>query len=150
MSEEALSMKTIWKRKWLVVVATLAMVLSLGAVAWAATDGGVATDEEVASDAVAQEGTAEVGAAVSEGDSETTATGVGAGLRQGLKERREKMMQRLEDLREKMTPEDQGVYDELSQTIKELRATIKEARQDLAATLKELRQLVGKYRDNES
>jgi vacuolar-type H+-ATPase subunit I/STV1 len=141
-------MKTMLKRKWLVMAATLAIFLSVGAVAWAATDEGVTNST------VAGEETVVTVGAVAESDSNATVAEAGSGPRQATREAREQWLKRkaakMQELREGMTPEDQAVYDELVETLKEKRAALQEARKDLAATLKELRDLAHKYLDAQS
>jgi hypothetical protein len=141
-------MRTMLRRKWLVIAATLAIFLSVGAVAWAATDEGAAAGTAT------QEETGAVNAAVAEDDSGTAVEGAGAGLRQATKEARQQWLKhkaaKMEELREDMTPEDQALYDQLVETLKEKRAALQEARKDLGATVKELRELAHKYLDAES
>lgn len=142
-------MKRIWRRKWLLVTAALAIFLSVGAVAMAATgdDGSTPIQSTEACGAagvvVAQAGSDE--------PSLTAAARPGLGNRQALKEKRDQRIKRHEALmqllREKMTPADQATYDRLVQTAKDQRATLQKARDDLAGTMKDLRELAEKYLD---
>lgn len=130
-------MRSIWKQKWLVVIGAVTIFLSIGAVAWAATDSQPATD----------------------GVSLSTATGDIAGLGQGsaadrreaAKERREQRLewqqQLMQLLRGEMTPADQAQYDQLVAAAQDKREALKEAREDLADTLKQLREFTNKYLD---
>ena len=127
-------MKRLWRRKWFFMALTLAVFLSVGAVAWAA-------------------GTGEEQAAI-EGQEVLIATGRSDRLtREALEERRELRIQRQKALmqlvRDEMTAEDQAVYDRLVQTVKEQREALAEARRALKSTLEELRDLTDKYLENE-
>jgi hypothetical protein len=130
-------MRRIWKQKWLVVIGAVTIFLSIGAVAWAATD--------------SQSATGGVSLSTATGDTSGAGAGPGAALRQAAKERRaerfERQQQLLQLLRGEMTPADQASYDQLVTAAKEKRDALKEAREDLAATLKQLRDLTNKYLD---
>jgi hypothetical protein len=154
-------MKSIWRKKWLVAVIAVAIFLSVGAVAWAATgDDPVATDE-------ASDTTATTAAAATSTDSIDVAESLIAGLAQSLgdgsgtpaeraaaatkavRARGEKWLQRqaaiMEKLRESMSASDQALYDKLVETFKQQREALKEARKNLADTTKQLRDLRDKY-----
>jgi hypothetical protein len=142
-------MRRIWRRKWLLAAAALAMFLSVGAVAWAAgsddgrTPGAPAGTQAAAGFVLAQAGSSE--------QSLATAARPGLGNKQAFKEKREQRIKRQEALmqllREKMTPADQAAYDRLVQTAKDQRVTLQKAREDLASTVKDLRELAKKYID---
>jgi len=126
--------KRLWRRKWLFMALTLAVFLSVGAVAWAA-----GTGEEQAT---------------AEGQKVLIAAGrQDRPTREALEERREQRIQRQKALmqlvRDEMTAEDQAVYDQLVKTAKEQREALAEARQALKSTLEELRDLTDKYLKNE-
>jgi hypothetical protein len=154
-------MKSIWRRKWLVAVIAVAIFLSVGAVAWAATgDDPVATDEATAA-------TSTTGASAASTDSTDIAESLIAGLAQSLgdgsgtpadraaaatkavRARGEKWLQRqaaiMEKLRESMSASDQALYDKLVENFKQQREALKEARKNLADTVKQLRDLRDKY-----
>lgn len=139
-------MRSIWKRKWIVIPVAAVILLAVGAVgAVALADPGDDSGEEPALVATAATPAAEVAAGES-----------GAGLTQvaqNVKDRRAKLKERLErikkrwaDTRVKMTPADQAAFDQLQNTAKTQRETIQEARKSLAETLKQMRALVQKYR----
>jgi hypothetical protein len=137
-------MRSIWQRKWLVVIGTLTIFFSVGAVAWAATG-----DEAVSGTGTrATSGAASLLTTGSE-DEEATCLTPGAAWRQARQERREQRIERQEALydalRGDMSTEDQAAYDELKATIEEERTALQEARENLAATLRELRELTDKY-----
>jgi hypothetical protein len=143
-------MKRIWRRKWLVIAAAVAIFLTVGAVAWAAAGNGSATG--AASTAVATDNTAATVAPAAAGtDSSTTAGGLGAAVRKALHERRQQIIKNrealLQSLRKDMTPADQALYDQLVAKAKEQRTALQQARQDLTQTLKQLRDLANKYRN---
>ena len=141
-------MKRIWRHKWWVMIVTVAVFLSVGAVAWAATDDGTAGSTPAAS---AAEDEVLPGFCAAVGD----VTGVAAAdvreRMQNMRERGERWLQRqqalMERLREQMDAADQALYDELVTTAKEQREALKEARQNLAETMKQLRELRNKYLD---
>jgi len=141
-------MKGLWKRKWLVVAATLVIFLSVGTVAWA-TSGGAETPAAPAA-ADSEEGILLASTAFAE-DEVAAAERPGAAVRQAMRERREERIKHhqalMQLLREKMTPEDQVAYDRLVQEAKDQRTALQQAREDLAGTLKELRELADKYLD---
>ncbi len=127
-------MKHLWKRKWLLMALTLAIFLSVGAVAWAAGNGGspaVSDEQQILTAAVRSE----------------------RPTREALKEKREQWIERhkalMELVREEMTPEDQAAYDQLVQTAKEQREALAQAREALKATLVDLRELTDKYLSRE-
>ncbi len=143
-------MKRLWKRKWWVIAATLVVFLSVGAVAWAATDQGQAADlgtgvvEDTDIVDVTQPGAC-IRQALGEAGSE-----IREAMREGREQRLKNRAERMEALREEMTPEDQALFDQLVETAKDKRETLQEAREDLASTLKELRELAKKYLDGQS
>jgi hypothetical protein len=130
-------MTRIWKQKWLVVIGAMTIFLSVGAVAWAATD--------------SQPATAGVSLSTVTGDGTGLSQGSAADRRQAAKERREQRLERQQQLmqllRGEMTPADQAAYDQLVAAAKEKRDVLQEAREDLATTLKQLRELTNKYLD---
>ena len=142
-----------WTRKWLITAATLAMFLSVGAVAWAAGgDGTQAPDPGVGNQITANSA---VLALAATGQQALAAPGTSEPkAREALKQKREQRIKRLEALmalvRDKMSPEDQAAYDRLVQTAKDQRAALQQARQDLTKTVKDLRELTNKYIDGGS
>ncbi|OFW57511.1 MAG: hypothetical protein A2133_01930 [Actinobacteria bacterium RBG_16_64_13] len=142
-------MKRIWKRKWLVIVATAAVFLSLGAVAWAATGDDPATDPS-ATIVAAADTTGGALTAVAEDDT-ATATGPGAAIKKAVREKKQQWLKRqaalMQLLRDDMTPADQALYDQLVAEAKQKREALQEARQDLNQTMKQLRDLAHKYLD---
>jgi flagellar motility protein MotE (MotC chaperone) len=137
-------MRSIWKRKWVVVPMAVAIVLAIGAVGAVALAGPGDQDGTTSSQASAQLQTAT-----------TSAPSPGATLqRKALKEQRkalqqqrlERSKQRWTQTRAKMTPADQATYDRLTQAAKDQQAALQKARQDLKDTLKQMRDLVQKYR----
>jgi hypothetical protein len=157
-------MKTIWRKKWLVLVVAVAIFLSIGAVAWAAAG----ADDPAASTATTAAAAATAATATSDELSAGAASLI-AGLTQGLgdgsgtpaekaaaaakvmKQRGEKWLQRqaalMEKLRADMSPADQALYDKLVAAFKQQRDALKEARQNLVETVKQLRGLRDKYVD---
>jgi ABC-type transporter Mla subunit MlaD len=140
--------KRIWKRKWLVLIATLAIFLSVGAVAWAATEGGTTTETAVATG----DRTGVVAAAVCEEDCDQIGR-PGPALRKAMRDKAEQWAGRhtklMEALRGDMSPDDQALYDRLVQTAEQQREALQEARSDLMDTLKQLRDLADKYLDED-
>jgi hypothetical protein len=136
-----------WRHKGLVVVGALTIFLSMGAVAWAATDG-QSGSTQVAQVAVS---TATTGATATGDQSQVTGRRPGAALREAAKDRRQQRLERqqalMNALRGDMTPADQAAYDQLVAQAKAQREALQQARQDLAGTLKELRALTDKYLD---
>ena len=137
-------MRRIWQQKWLVMVGALTIFLSIGAVAWAATDSQPAG----------------VGATIAEcvGTGEGAAMGLGQGpaadRREAAKERREQRLERqqalFQVLRGEMTAADQVLFDQLVAAAEDKREAVQAAREDLADTLKQLRELTDKYLETDS
>ncbi len=144
-------MKSIWRKKWLVVVMAVAIFLSIGAVAWAATSDNTADPAEVSTAPSAGVETLIAGLDEALGDgSGTPAERAAAGVK-AAKQRAEKFLHRqaalMNKLREDMSAADQALCDELVETFKEQREALKQARQNLAETSKQLRDLRDKYLD---
>jgi hypothetical protein len=110
-------------KTWLVVVGTLVIFFSIGAVAWAVTDDGTCA-----------------------GDGLRSGRGPGA-MQEWRGERWERQAALYDALRDDMSPEDQVTYDELVAAVEEQRAALQQAREELKNTLKELRTLVDGYLD---
>jgi len=156
-------MKSIWRKKWLVAVIAVAVFLSVGAVAWAATgDDPVATDEATATTTPVSTSTSTAstdstdiaeslvaGLAQSLGDGSGTPAERAAAATKAVRARGEKWLQRqaaiMEKLRESMSASDQALYDKLVETFKQQREALKEARKNLADTTRQLRDLRDKY-----
>lgn len=138
-------MKRIWRHKWLLIVATAVIFLSVGAVAWATVgndcDKSCADCPGTATDVVFATGNDDGALAESEGP--------GTAVRKAFLEKREqfrRLQARLmEELREDMTPADQALYDQLKATLKERMEALQEARESVKETLGELRELGKKY-----
>jgi transketolase len=160
-------MKKLWQRKWLVLALTVAVFLSIGAVAWATTSGGQAGDSTPALPAGQPGLTAAAAAGEEECDGDCTgnveaecdgdcaeSARPGSALRKAFREKAEQWAQRheklMQALRDGMTPADQALYDQLVQKAKEQREALQEARNDLMQTLEQLRDLADKYLDDES
>jgi hypothetical protein len=133
-------MKRIWKHKWVVMPAAVAIILAAGA---------------VTAVALADPGNGDATAAPAQLVTATTVQSAGDTTQavQALGQRRAKLQQRLEQLKErwaqvraKMTPQDQAAFDQLLGKAKDQRQALQQARQDLAGTLKQMRALVQKYR----
>jgi hypothetical protein len=131
-------LRSLWKRKWLLMVLALAVFLSVGAAAWAAGTGDDQTptgDQQIAD-------TAKVFVAAGK---------PGPLTQDAFKQKRELRVERrkamLQLVREKMTAEDQALYDQLVKTAEEQREALREAREAVKSTLKELRDLTDKYLD---
>jgi alpha-L-fucosidase len=148
-------MKTIWRKKWLVLVAAVALFLSIGAVAWAAAGD---DDQAVSSTTTAATGELPAGAesliaGLTEGLGDGTGTPAekAAAAAKVMKQRGQKWLQRqaalMEKLRGEMSADDQALYDKLVETFKQQREALKEARQNLAETVKQLHGLRDKYLD---
>ena len=139
-------MRSLWRHKWLVVVGSLTIFMSIGAVAWAVGDDATPAGATLAT----QCGVVECAADTVQQEQPAGAR-PGAALREAMKERREERLQRhaalMNALRGDMSPEDQAGYDALVAEAKEKREALQEARQDLADTLKRLRELTDKYLD---
>lgn len=162
-------MKKLWQRKWLVVAVAAVVFLSVGAVAWATTNGSPVSDtnQSVVADDTDVSGTTAAGAIEQEcgsdcsggvcaqGDCDCDQTArPGAALRKAFREKADQWAKRheklMEALRDDMTPADQALYDQLVQKAKEQREALQQAREDLAGTLKQLRDLADKYLDDQS
>jgi len=140
-----------WRRRWLVVVGTMAIFLSVGAAAWAATGDGAENAAPGPAALALGDGVA-LALADAAGTDQVALAAVGKPgpeFREALKEKREQRIKRIEALmklvREKMTPEDQAAYDRLVQTAKDQRAALQQAKENLGTTLKDLRDLTDKY-----
>ncbi len=148
-------MKSIWRKKWLVAVVAVAIFLSVGAVAWAATSSDQpAADETTATTAALSAGAEELIAGLAQGlgdGSGTPAERLAQGAKT-LKQRTEKWLKRqaalMEKLREDMSPADQALYDQLVEKLKEQREALKQARENLGETVKQLHDLRDKYLDS--
>lgn len=139
-------MRSIWGHKWVVVIGAVVILLSVGAVAWAATD----EDETSWATLLDVTGDAQASLATVTGNGTgANDQGPGAAVRQRLKEKRDQWLKRqaalMEHLRDDMSAADQDKYDELVETVKEQRDALREAREKLTDTLKELRELANKY-----
>lgn len=136
-------MRSLWRRKWLVIPVAAVIVLVAGAAgAIAVADPGGDGSDSVLSEsrtaatvALAGEVAADPGQSVDEIEK----------LRAKILERLERIKQRWEDARGRMTPDDQSAFDRLREEAKDRREALREARQDLTETLKQMRDLVRKY-----
>jgi Ni,Fe-hydrogenase I large subunit len=139
-------MKRLWTHKWLVIVGTVTIFLSVGAIAWAAT--GDEPDTYAAGEVGIAAGYGL--AAAGNGDGSATADGPAAAVKKAAAEKRQQWLKKraalMEELREEMTAADQALYDKLVATAKKQREALQEARQELSETLKQLRDLGKKYR----
>jgi ABC-type transporter Mla subunit MlaD len=141
--------KRIWRHKWWVVIATVVVFLSIGAVAWAATGSDESSGSTATALATDDTGPADVYAAVG------SATGLSVdevkARIENLRQKGERFLQRqaalMDKLREQMSQADQELHDKLVAAAKDQREALKEARQNLAETLKQLRELRNKYLD---
>lgn len=138
-------MRRIWRHKWLVILGSAIIFVSIGTVAWAATGNQAATG-----------GTP----GVTTGDTSglalgSTAAGALQGLKvevkQALKAKRDQWLKQqealMQHLRADMTPADQTAYDQLVATAKQQRDELRQVRDKLQDTLKQLRDLRNKYLD---
>ena len=154
-AKEREEVKQLGEHKWVAIIAIVAIVLSVGAIAWAA----VAWAE--GKDCLGHD---RIGPTLSQRDNvgqrlQDAAPNMGAMA--GGKDRggvagdlREQGIQRvvalLDHVRDDMTVEDQAQYDALVDSLKDQRTEVQEATQELADTLKELRALLAKYVGPES
>ncbi|MBN1630409.1 MAG: hypothetical protein JW990_11640 [Thermoleophilia bacterium] len=140
-------MGKMWRRKWLLIGATLAVFLSIGTVAWAVSVDEVGTVPAGSVETAASLAPAAGGPALG---SEACPDGC-AELRKNLQEKREELrklrVRLMEELREEMTEADKAVYDGLKATIEEQREILKGAREELKETMESLRELTKKYLD---
>ncbi len=143
-------MKTIWKRKWLVMALTIAIVLLVGTTAWAAAGEGNTAGSAVSGG----QGAAVAGTGVCQGGLGTECSELGDAVRKTIRDKAgecaERQAKLMEVLRGDMSPEDQALYDELVETVKSQRETLQEARENLQSTLAQIRDLVDGYLDDES
>lgn len=135
-------MRSMWKRKWVVIPVAATIILVAGAA------GAVA---------LADPGSDSSAAALAQSITTTTVQSGGdaAGVTPAVEElgnRRAKLQHRLDqikkrwaDARAKMTPEDQAAFDQLQDKAKTQQEELRQARKDLAETLKQMRALVKKY-----
>ena len=141
-------MERLWRRKWLLIGATIVVFLSVGAVAWAATGGGDDTSEVTVDDCDCGVA-AGLALAAGAGDELGPNGGVGPAVREAMRERMQQLRglkaKLLEELREEMTTADQALYDQLTATLKEQREALQELRQEMKETLGQLRELGKKY-----
>jgi len=145
-----------WRRRWLVVVGTMVIFLSIGAVAWAATGDGAESAGAGPTALALGDGVA-LALADPAGTDQAVLAAVGKPgpeFREALKEKREQHIKRIEAMlklvREKMTPEDQATLDRLVQAAKDQREALQQAKENLGKTLKDLRDLTDKYLGVES
>lgn len=163
-------MRRLWKRRWLLIPVALAIFLSVGAVAWAATGGGSSDDAgPIAAEAgvlVAAASMSDGGPALGapDGDFREAMKEAAARVREGLKEAgaglkkamkaigehwRAEGADRKDALRDEMTPQDRARYDDLLKRLDEQRAELREIREEMKETLGELRDLCKKYLPHE-
>jgi hypothetical protein len=150
------------KHKWPVAVASLILVLTLGAVAWAATDGrgGAAEDELLVTPALdpAGDGLGLTGFGGLRWLDRPAGRAFGPGhfkgevpqeLREKLQDRRRKWDERrvafLHLIREKMSSGDQEKLDQLLEQLQKDREALEQAREKARETGSQLRDLVSKY-----
>jgi hypothetical protein len=134
------AMKSIWKRKWVVIPVAVAIILAAGAV------GAVALADPGSNDSTAASAQL-VTATTAQATSDTAvATQALAQRRAKVQERLEQLKKRWAEARAKMTPADQAAFDQLREKAKDQRQALRQARQDLGGTLKQMRALVQKYR----
>jgi hypothetical protein len=154
-AKEREEVKQLGEHKWVAIIAIIAILLSVGAIAWAAVAWAEGKDCP---------GRDRIGPTFPQRDNvgqrlQDAAPNMGAMA--GDKDRgavagnlREQGIQRvvalLDRVRDDMTVEDQAQYDALVETFKDQRAEVQEATQELADTLKELRALLAKYVGPES
>ncbi len=145
-----MEVRNIVRHKWVVPVAALILVLSIGAGAWAATD---STDSSTQS---AQDAT-EADCGVDEG-----MRGIRGHMRGPFGDRaagegqrdemRANMQERLESyvdsLRSKLSAEEQQQLDTLLEQLKTKREALDRAADDMRQTVEELRDLLAPYRTN--
>jgi hypothetical protein len=150
--EEVPGMKAMWvrmwRRKWLLAAATLAVFLTVGAVAWATGAGGTqVADPGSGAQSVAGGAVVALAAAGQETPAAAAAVGPRAGgaVKEKLAERIARREALMKLVRDKMSPEDQAAFDRLVQTAKDQRTALQQARKALNGTLKELRDLTKKY-----
>ena len=145
-------MKGIWRRKWWVLPATVAIFLSVGAVAWAATGGdqasATAASTTVTTTTATGDGSLLAGSDAAAGADSATVQRAVAGLRE-MKQRGQQWLRRqaalMKKLRAQMSPEDQALCDQLLAKFKDQREALQQARQNLVQTAKQLRDLRNKY-----
>jgi len=146
--------KQLGEHKWVAIIAIIAILLSVGAIAWAAVAWAEAKDRPDSD---------RIGPMLSQRDNvgprlqdmAPPAGVMGGKDRRGMTEElREQGIQRvvalLDHVRDDMTVEDQAQYDVLVETLKDQRTEVQEATKELADTLKELRALLAKYLGPES
>jgi hypothetical protein len=150
-AKETSVMKQLQEHKWLAIVGGVAILLSAGAIAWAAVAWSVAKDDTPDRDRIATRLSQTDALGATPG-----ATAPPAGMMGGGKDRRgtvqdlrergiERLVGILDRVRDQMSPEDQEQYDALMEALKDQRDSLREEGQGLADTLKELRALVAKY-----
>ena len=133
-------MRSIWKRKWIVMPVAVAIILAAGAVGAVALAGPGGSESTAVPVQLVTATTAQT-----TGDTAAAAQALGQ-RRAKLQERLEKLKERWAQARAKMTPQDQTAFDQLLGKAKDQREALKQARQDLGGTLKQMRALVQKYR----
>ena len=136
-------MRRLWRRKWLLIAATVLVFLSVGAAAWAVTTGGTDGTE------VSDYGVATGMLLAATGPGDESGPGPGAILRKAMRDKLQEVRfmksKLLEELREEMTPADQALYDQLMATLEQQREALRKAREELKGTLEQLRDLGKKY-----
>ena len=148
-------MKQLGEHKWVAIIAIIAILLSVGAIAWAAVAWTEAKDRPH-SDRIGQMLSQRDNVGSRLQDVAPPAGAMGGGKNRGgvTEELREQGIQRvvalLDHVRDDMTVEDQAQYDVLVETLRDQRTEVQEATQELADTLKELRALLAKYLGPES
>jgi hypothetical protein len=148
--KETRGMKQLGEHKWVTIVATVALLFSVGAMAWSAVAWTEAKDDPDQSRIAARMNQREVvqpqAGAVTPPAGITQGGKGRQGIVQGLREEGiERLVAVLEKVRDEMSTEDQEQYDALVQAFKDQRASLQDATKGLAGTLKELRVLVAAY-----
>jgi hypothetical protein len=142
-------MRSIWKRRWMIVAVAVAVILAVGAVGAVAVAG--PGDEMVA---LADPTTATTGVQAPAGVQPPAGDQPGPGvwgkyrerLRDRVHDRMERIKERWTEARKSMSPADQATFDQLTQKAKDQRAQLEKDAQALRETLGQMRDLVQKSR----
>jgi hypothetical protein len=151
--------KIIWKRKWIIIPAAVAIILAagaLGAVAVAAGPQDLGSPVIAGQVVAAASNTVQAGPAWGAGRMQRwqdrlelwkDRMGRWSDRMQFWKDRLQRCQDRLEQVRDRMSAEDKAALDKLLQTAKDQRTALQKAQEDLRGTLQQIRSLLEKYLD---
>ena len=145
--------RAIMRHKWIIPVAALVLVLTIGAGAWAATDNGDQSSERTTPSSGSEFGDrAYCAPETYQGGMRSRPGGcfrddqVPDGTREDFRQRAQDRLESFTDsVRDKMSAEDQQRLDTLLQQLEQQRQAMREAADNARETMQQLRDLMDKY-----